>query len=157
VSGGAGNDRLIGARADDALFGDGDNDTLRGSGGDDTLPGGAQGFDVMTGGADDDSLDGGTDDDRPDGGKGDDTLRGGTGGDSFLFSPGSGRDVAVDYLDGTDKVDVGAFDPFNFTAPKAEATLTNVLGGVRIDFGDGDVLVLSGVTVAGLSWSDFVF
>ena len=59
VSGGLGNDSLVGSSTGNILFGDTGNDTLLGLDGADTLQGGAD-DDVMDGGAGDDELDGGT-------------------------------------------------------------------------------------------------
>jgi Ca2+-binding RTX toxin-like protein len=131
-------------------------DRAEGGAGDDTILG-DQGFDTLLGGKGEDSLDGGIDNDRLDGGKGDDTLTGGTGNDVFVFAPGSGHDLVTDYVDGQDKVDVGAFDFTGFADMLTEATLSSVAGGVRIDFDTGDVLVLNGAVLAGLGASDFVF
>lgn len=72
LSGGSGNDSLLGTAFDDSLDGGSGKDTLQGSDGDDVLNGGTDhdrlvgdtGDDTLTGGAGNDSLDGGADTDR---------------------------------------------------------------------------------------------
>ena len=82
------NDILNGSSLADVLMGGGGNDTINGNGGADTLIGGL----------------------------GKDTLTGGLGADTFVLiaagnSPvGSGRDVIVDFLSGTDEIDLTAID-----------------------------------------------
>lgn len=78
-------DRLAGAAGDDVLFGRGEADRLSGRAGDDRLFGGA--------GAD-----------RIEGGTGDDALSGGRGPDLFVFHPGDGSDVVVDFDPAHDRI-----------------------------------------------------
>ncbi|MDF2234458.1 Ig-like domain-containing protein [Albimonas sp. CAU 1670] len=105
VTGGAGDAplRLIGDAGDDRLFGAGAGDLLRGRGGDDLLAGRA-GADRLEGGAGDDVLRGGAGADRLVGGRGDDRLVGGAGGDLFLFRPGEGENVVVDFDPAEDRL-----------------------------------------------------
>ena len=92
--GGSNNDRLHGFGGDDSLFGDSGNDMLRGMDGDDSLFGsdgndlilGGNGDDMMSGGADRDTLIGGTGNDTLAGDQGRDTLTGGAGEDVFRFA-----------------------------------------------------------------------
>jgi VCBS repeat-containing protein len=82
------NDTLNGSSLADILMGGGGNDAINGNAGDDTLIGGL----------------------------GKDALTGGLGADSFVFiaagnSPaGAGRDVIVDFLSGSDDIDLTAMD-----------------------------------------------
>ena len=79
LTGGAGDDSLMGGSKNDAITGRDGNDTLTGGEGNDTIVGGF-GFDVINGNAGNDLLIGGFDDDMIDGGPGRDTVAGGNGG-----------------------------------------------------------------------------
>lgn len=70
-----------------------------GGGGDDTLIGGTV-FDVLVGGLGDDRLDGR---------EGSDRLVGGPGADRFIFTGATGNDLIIDFVSGTDKIDLSAF------------------------------------------------
>jgi trimeric autotransporter adhesin len=113
ISGGAGNDYLIGLEGNDALHGDDGADSLIGGGGDDTLSGG-DGADALTGDGGNDKLDGGVGDDSLDAGEGNDTLIGGAGNDGLnggggddTLDGGAGNDALVGG-DGNDTLDGGA-------------------------------------------------
>ncbi|MDJ0525096.1 MAG: calcium-binding protein, partial [Microcystis sp. M53601_WE4] len=73
-----GNDNITGTSGDDNISGLGGNDTLSGLAGNDRL----------------------------DGGSGNDTLYGGTGNDVFNFAYYQNSDVAMDFVQGQDKIDV---------------------------------------------------
>jgi Ca2+-binding RTX toxin-like protein len=81
LSGGAGNDLLIGGSGADLIEGGEGNDTLIGNEGDDDLQGGA-GSDLLNGGADDD------------------TLRGGIGNDIYFFDKSfdQGVDTIIEFI-----------------------------------------------------------
>jgi Ca2+-binding RTX toxin-like protein len=82
LSGGPGDDTLIGTPDADTLSGDGGDDTIRGGAGGDRLYGGA-GADVVSGGAGDDRMEEfGRGEDRLFGGRGKDVIRSGPGPDS---------------------------------------------------------------------------
>jgi predicted extracellular nuclease len=105
IAGAAGRDLLSGGNGDDTIAGGGGADTVLGGNGADLLAGdggadlleGGNGADTLAGGAGDDVLVGGNGADLIEGGAGDDTLLGGHGRDIFLFGPGSGDDVVVDF------------------------------------------------------------
>src|SRR5947208_6052029 len=86
VSGGNGNDTLIGTAGNDTLNGDAGNDVLSGLGGDDQLLGGS-GNDTLTGGA------------------GTDQASGQAGDDLLIWAPGDGSDLN-DGGDGIDTVEI---------------------------------------------------
>ncbi|MCB1517006.1 MAG: hypothetical protein KDJ19_05240 [Hyphomicrobiaceae bacterium] len=91
VSGGNGDDTLIGSSVDDDDLSGGDNnDTLKGRDGDDT-------------------LDGGSGRDHLFAGRGNDELTGGTQRDYFHFGRNQGENTISDYEDGTDRIDLTAF------------------------------------------------
>ena len=84
-NGDAGNNKIIGTADSDELFGKAGNDELFGLAGRD-------------------KLDGGRGDDTLEGGAGADELRGGGGADTFVFKPGSGRDIVFDFQDDVDTI-----------------------------------------------------
>lgn len=68
------------------------------------------GDDIVLGGAGADFLVGGAGNDRLNGGTGDNTLLGGTGNDVFIYTEASGSQAIADFVYGTDKIDLRAFD-----------------------------------------------
>ncbi|MCV6586050.1 MAG: type I secretion protein [Marinibacterium sp.] len=124
LSGGAGDDHLMGAAGHDVLDGGSGTDTLDGGSGRDRLIGGSgndqldggsqadvlfgnDGADQMTGGSGDDVLSGGAGDDLLGGGSGHDELSGDDGADAL--SGGSGHD-ALSGGDGQDSLSGGSGD-----------------------------------------------
>ena len=83
LSSGDGDDRLEGGNGNDSLSGDAGDDTLIGGSGDDDLSGG-EGNDRLEGGSGDDGLSGGEGDDRLEGGSGNDSLAGDAGNDTLI-------------------------------------------------------------------------
>ena len=75
-----------------------------------TYVNGGAGDDRVTGGDANDFLVGGAGNDRLIGGMGDDQLLGGAGSDTFVFRDTPGDDTIVDFVSGTDKIDLRAFD-----------------------------------------------
>lgn len=82
VAGGAGNDQITGGSGDDILLGELGNDTIDGGGGGDSILGGI-GIDDIHGGDGDDTIAGGV---------GADTLHGDAGDDTFTIEDGFGND-----------------------------------------------------------------
>ena len=76
--------------------GDRFNNEINGGRGDDAIYG-EQGRDILNGGEGDDEIYGGEDKDTINGGEGDDWLDGGPGADTFVFEPGNGNDVIMDF------------------------------------------------------------
>jgi Ca2+-binding RTX toxin-like protein len=138
VTGGAGNDLLIGSNGNDTMSGNAGNDTIRGNdgndiingnGGNDSLSGNA-GDDTMTGGGGNDVASGGAGEDDIFGNGGNDTLIGDSEGDS-LFG-GAGNDdlrggLGRDTLAGGTGVDHGDFSdmPGSVTASLLAAEVAN--------------------------------
>ncbi len=144
LNGGTGDDVLRGRKGDDFLKGEKGNDTLIGNSGLDTLWGGS-GHDVLNAGGSMDSLHGGT---------GDDTLRGGDAADTFYFRFKWDNDQIEDFVVGTDAL---ALDDNlwsgTLTAAQVVSDFASVTsaGDVLFDFGNGDTLLLEGIsTTAGL-------
>ncbi|MEM6374921.1 MAG: spondin domain-containing protein [Pseudomonadota bacterium] len=146
IYGGDGKDFISGGSGADELYGGKGADVIRGGSGSDLISGG-KGKDVIFGGSGDDVISGGA---------GFDILRGGGGDDRFVFSEGSD----VDHVRGFDRngddsvvLSFSGVDSFDDILGLA----VDVRGGVELDFGSGDVLVLGGIDVADLSQDDFVF
>jgi Ca2+-binding RTX toxin-like protein len=153
VYGGTGADIIRGGLGDDALFGDAGADVVRGNVGDDDLYGGAD-ADVMYGGVGDDFLAGGVGIDVLRGGEGDDRLTGGTQVDTFVFSRNQGTDRVTDFQNGTDKLDLRAFDFASLAAVKALCSASSL--GLRIDVPGEGVIFVAGLTLAQLNAADLL-
>ena len=136
--GGAGADRVVGDRGDDQIFGEDGNDVVLG----------AIGNDILNGGAGNDRLVGGNVNDR--GG-----VSGG-GEDIFVFTPGTGIDIVLDFEDGADLIDISAYgfsdiDPLLSTAREAAS------GGVILTLNQTDAVILRSNTIEELGADDFIF
>lgn len=163
LTGGGGNDFLYGGSHDDVLFGGSGDDRLRGNDNDDQLFG-ENGVDVMFGGRGNDDLSGGahrdylfgeSGNDRLDGGSHDDRLYGGSGRDTFVFqSSGYDYDRIMDFQEGMDRIDLASFGFNDFSQVQALSSQTNF--GTKLNFGDGNVLMVLGVDRADLDASDFI-
>ncbi|CAG2147354.1 hypothetical protein LMG19282_03139 [Cupriavidus campinensis] len=105
----AGNDVLDGGTGADVLYGEAGNDTLFGGLGDDRLYGN-DGADMLLGQGGNDTLDGGNGNDRLDGGAGNDSLSGGYGSDVYVFGIGSGYDTINNYASGDSASKVDAIE-----------------------------------------------
>jgi serralysin len=119
ITGNAGANQLSGLEGNDRLLGEGGNDTLAGGAGDDTLIGG----------------------------QGNDQLNGGQGADTFVFL--AGRDVVQDFRDNVDtlQIDDALWGGGARSAAQVLASYGRVSGGNAVlDFGDGNVLTLNGIT-----------
>lgn len=144
-------DGLSGSDFADTLAGMRGNDTLVGLDGGDSLFGG-QGSDILTGGAGDDRMIGEAGRDVLFGGAGSDQLIGGGGADRFVFTHGDGADAITDFEDGIDRIQLSgtglSFD---------DLTLRRLPNGVLVEYGDGDVIRLAGLTTAQITAEDFIF
>ena len=174
---GAGSDELVGI---EKIVGSNFNDTITGDGGINTLFGEA-GNDVIVGGAGGDYMFGNAGNDTLTGGAGQDNMTGGAGVDTFVFtatsdSPKGTPDLILDFVHGTDKIDLSAIDANTVTAGDqafhlggggghaGDITVTYLAGPnqTEIDFwtgthapADGEIL-LSGDLHATLAAGDFV-
>jgi hypothetical protein len=153
ISGGDGDDRLDGQVGADSLNGGNGQDTVLGGAGTDAVSGG-NGEDSLDGGSGFDRLDGGNGKDTLVGGAGDDLLAGGNGADRFVFQAGFGHDVVADFAHG----DQLQFDPAVFASFAAVMSHAQQVGlDVVITDPAGDSVTLSGVQLASLRSSDFLF
>lgn len=141
VSGGRGDDLLIGNKGANRIFGNDGDDTIAGGAGQDTLNGGS-GNDILLGG----------------GGK--DKLTGGLGFDKFVFSKGFGNDVITDFdanpLNGQDKIDISAMgiSALNFDT---RVSIDDVGADTLVIIDQTQKILLKGVGNAGaVTESDFV-
>jgi Ca2+-binding RTX toxin-like protein len=80
-----------------------------------------------------------------------DTLVGGSGNDTFVAAAGMGADTISDFVQGSDCIDVSAF---NLDSTTLFSGVSTVGGDTVIDFGNGDALRLTGVV--GLVIEDFL-
>lgn len=122
----AGKDALYGDIGDDFLFGENGHDTLHCRAGDDVLTGGAEGG----------ILDGQT--------------------DFFVFASSAfgsdGFDRIKDFEDGVDVVDLTIFGFTDIT--QVQAVASNRDDGLRLDFGDRDILFIVSMSLAKLDAED---
>ncbi len=120
LSGGIGNDTLIGGRESDLLNGGKGNDSLSGGDGSDTLNG-EDGDDCLSGGAGNDQLNGDfvlAGNDTLDGGEGDDRMTGGLGDDTYQFTNASSIQTDIISESAT-----GGTDTLNFAAVTTTVTV----------------------------------
>lgn len=90
------------------------------------------GDDTITGSSANDFLVGGMGDDVLDGGAGNDMMIGGGDADTFVMSAGMGRDIVLDFVSGTDTIDLSAF------GVAEEDTTVTTADGVTTILGDAD-------------------
>lgn len=135
--GGLGDDWVSGGRDNDLLYGESGADVVYGNLGDDTVDGGV-GADIVRGGQGNDIVTGGDGDDWLAGDRGSDTVTGGAGADRFYFFSGAGTDRVTDFSSAQgDRVLLDAGQAY---------TVTFSSGNTIIDLGNGDQLILVGVT-----------
>jgi serralysin len=144
--GGLGNDWVVGGQGNDRLYGETGNDIVYGNMGDDTLEGG-EGADTIRGGQHDDILFGGAGNDWLAGDRGSDTLTGGEGADTFYVFTGAAIDRVLDFNAASgDRVQLDRGVAYTVRQDGADTI---------IDLGNGDQLVLAGVSAAGSQ--DWIF
>jgi len=159
IRSGPGADTLLGGDGNDTLGASNRSDFLRGEAGDDLLLG-SNGNDRLFGGDGNDTLLGGNGRDTLVGEGGADRLRGDAGNDAFVFAPGDGADVIVDFEAGAGPGDVIRFVGFGVLLDSFSEVLAHaseVGGNLVIDLGGGDVVTLLNVTLAQISADDFAF
>lgn len=159
-----GHDRMFGFGGNDKLEGDFGHDHLNGGSGNDLLIGG-NGEDRLFGGEGRDKVRGGLDEDWLRGGGGRDVIIGGGGADMFNFRPDDDVDIIRDFsADSGDKIDLTYFElaittqaDFSGFVRDFVTRYGNDKGDSRIDFGDGDVLILRDVHKTDLEMDNFIF
>jgi len=98
-------------------------------------------------------LEGGGGRDVLEGRGGDDTLAGGTGADSFVLRRGDGLDRIEDFTPGLDRLLLAGFGA---TVPALLAGAVATPGGLRLDLGGGEGVVLAGLGPGQLGAGDLV-
>ena len=141
VLGGAGNDLVDGGTQNDSLYGEAGRDTLLGKMGTDSVDGGA-GNDWVRGGQGDDTVMGGSGDDWIWGDRGNDTISGGAGADLFHAASGAGIDRITDFS-------FAAGDRLKLEGNPSR-TIAQAGADVVVDMGNGDQVILVGVSLASL-------
>ncbi len=137
--GGEGNDWVVGGQDGDMLFGENGNDIVYGNLGNDIVNGGA-GNDWLRGGQGEDTLEGGAGDDWLWGDRGNDLVAGGAGADQFHIFSGAGVDRITDFSSAAgDRVFIDGGAPYTISFAGGETT---------ISLGNGDMMILSGVSSA---------
>lgn len=86
------------------------------------------------------------------GGAGDDVLKGGAGSDLFLIEKGAGSDLILDFSD-EDVLRLGGTEVTSFA--QLRAAMTQVGDDLRLDLGDGEILVLADTSRAELHAGQF--
>nr|WP_310523070.1 calcium-binding protein [Polymorphobacter sp.] len=108
----------------------------------------------LTGNAISNYLLGGAGNDTLNGKAGNDVLFGESGADTFIFERGTGGDVIGDFQAGVDKISLTGL---GFTSyAQLQANFVEVAGTTAINLGQGDFIVLNGVTNAALTAADFI-
>jgi len=136
-----GEDWVVGGKDNDLLFGDAAWDIVYGNMGNDTIEGGA-GNDWVRGGQGDDTVMGGAGDDWIWGDKGNDTISGGAGADIFYSLAGAAIDRITDFS-------YAAGDRLKLEGSPSR-TITQVGFDVLVDMGNGDQVILVGVSLSSL-------
>jgi len=150
VDNGASFDDTVRSTASFALTGGLDHLTLLGNRNVDGI--GNIGANDIRGNTGDNRLDGGVGNDRLSGKAGNDRLTGGTDDDLFIFNRGFDVDRITDFEDGSDLIvsnQVTSQKQFD------RLDIRQVGDNVVIDFGNGDRLVIEGLTKSALDFSDF--
>jgi Ca2+-binding RTX toxin-like protein len=181
LSGGAGDDTIIGSIANHAftasssdttenlLYGGAGNDWLQAIGGKTNTLDGGDGNDTLIGGTGSDTLTGGTGSDRLVGGAGKDAHTGGSGADKFVFHKGdtaaslSSADVITDFRRAEgDKIDVigtnvSYFGGYDATPEANEVSYYRSGSNTIVTFNDGGVhsIVLQNLVLT-MTGSDFL-
>lgn len=153
VYGGGGNDKMWGEAGDDDLYGGSGADTVSGGSGFDYVDGGT-GNDKLFGGADDDIVKGSAGNDVVDGGTGDDDLWGGTGYDTFQFADFGGFDIIHDFTLDVDRITLNVSSVWSIN--DVWDSLYQAGADAVLDFGGGDLLVLTNTNANALVASDFL-
>lgn len=114
---------------------------------------GGAGDDRMTGGSAMDFLVGGLGDDVLNGWSGDDQLIGGAGADRFVFVGNAGEDTILDFVSGTDRIDMRSYD-IRFE----DVTVEQIDGSLRLSGNDnGDLFSITLAGVTEVAQGDFLF
>ena len=140
IQAGDGHDSLLGSFDDDLLDGEEGDDFLLGNGGDDIVRGGSgndlmfgsAGSDLLLGGAGDDAIFSGSGDDLIDGGAGDDFISLNGGADSVVLSQGNGTDIIEGFHIGETTFTLGSGLTFSDLSFLQGNLFSSILAGEEI-------------------------
>ena len=153
LTGGGGDDTLMGGAKQDSLIGEAGNDLLEGGDLRDILYGGADN-DILMGMSGNDVLRGEAGDDTLHGGAETDVLSGGAGADVFGVEVTTGRDVVLDFEDGTDRFSLGS--DLSFDDLRIIGNAAGTVAAIRLESNDQLLTVVKNVSYSDLSEADFV-
>jgi serralysin len=159
LTSGAGSDTVLGGEGGDTLADTSGSNYLRGDAGDDSVSGGT-GFDDINGNMGNDTVDGGAGNDWVRGGQGDDSVMGGPGDDwiwgdkgNDTISGGAGADIFHSLVGAA----IDRITDFNYVQGDRlvldggpSRTIAQSAADVLVDMGNGDQVILVGVSLAGL-------
>jgi Ca2+-binding RTX toxin-like protein len=149
LKGDVGHDVLVAGTGSQVVEGGAGDDMLQGGQGDQVLAGGP-GHDVLVGGSGPQTLDGGSGNDMLHIGAGGELLIGGTGHDIFAFDGEDNRAVITDFTLGQDLIQLARnMSGHSLATPDVilSALSTDMQGNAVIDFGDGDIITVLGLSV----------
>nr|WP_310522979.1 calcium-binding protein [Polymorphobacter sp.] len=109
----------------------------------------------LTGNAISNYLLGGLGNDMLNGKVGNDVLFGEGGADTFIFERGTGGDVIGDFQPGIDKISLIGLGFTNFA--QVQSAFVQNGNTTAINLGQGDIIVINGITNAALTTGDFLF
>lgn len=89
------------------------------------------------------------------GGAGNDVLIGGGGADTFIVTAGNGSDVIMDFVSGTDRVQLGGYGVTSFG--QLQSLAKQVGADTVLHFSNGEDLILRGVNATNLVSKDFSY
>ena len=115
------------------------------------------GDDRLTGGLDRDFLVGGLGNDRLNGRENDDALLGGAGSDVFILNGATGGDRILDFVSGTDRIDLRAFRDVDFADIRSTKSGADTLIDVNSDRDAAYELQIRLVNAGAPVEADFVF
>ncbi len=139
LDGEAGDDTIFGMAGSDHVYGGAGNDTLNGD--EATIASEVHGDDYVDGEAGDDFVAGQLGNDTLVGGTGADNLSGGGGNDLYLLAAGDGVDAILD-TEGADTLSI--------SAPNVTAEQSGNAGDLRVLYGTGDSVIVTGGLVGTL-------
>lgn len=154
VGGGIGNDVIYSGTGNDIVYGGAGNDTMGAGAGNDYLAGGT-GHDIIYAGAGNDTVFGGAGNDTIYASAGIDIVTGGEGADVFVFA--AGNDTITDFSIAEDRINFTFVAAITDFADLMATHISDSVDGALIEVGNGDTLLLTGVSIAALSDTDFIF
>ena len=154
AAGGFGNDVIYTSPGDDSVYGGFGDDTMGAGTGNDNIIAGA-GADIVYAGAGNDNVDGGDGNDTIYASTGADELIGGAGDDTFWFN--AGNDRIMDFETGADRINLALVSSITSFADLMADHISDIGAGALVSVGNGDTLILDGISSDSLNAEDFIF